>query len=99
MSVTQAEVEDRAPRALYVAHVEALGGWPPGCDLALIAAALTELVCYGVTWVIRVAQFARAVLVPPQEPNGADMKVASEQLCAMYSCANQMLVPFATAAP
>jgi hypothetical protein len=27
MFVTQAEVEDRAPRALYVAHVEALGGW------------------------------------------------------------------------
>jgi hypothetical protein len=48
---------------------------------------------------IRVPQFANAVRVPEQDPNGAASYCASVQLCPMYSLAVQIDVPSTAVAP
>jgi hypothetical protein len=48
---------------------------------------------------IRVAQLASAVRVPPQLPNGVASYSARVQVCAMYSAAIQMFVPSTAVAP
>ena len=48
---------------------------------------------------IRVAQLASAVRVPPQLPNGVASYWAKVHVCPMYSAATQMFVPSTAVAP
>ena len=69
------------------------GSGPPGRRVARNSAV------QGWIRLIRVAQLASAVRVPPQLPNGAASYWASVQLCAMYSAAIQMFAPSTAVAP
>jgi hypothetical protein len=53
----------------------------------------------GLIRLMRVYQFASAVRVPEQEPNGAAVYSASVQRWPMYSLAIQIFFPSTAAAP
>ena len=66
---------------------------------APIRGAARHSVVHGWIRLIRVAQLASAVRVPPQLPNGVASYSARVQVCAMYSAATQMFEPSTAVAP
>lgn len=100
--------EMRPARLLYVALVNppvfapheagarcGARGQPGGCPAPRAGGSCA----YGVTRLIRVAQLARAVRVPPQLPMAPLRYCDSVQVWAMYSDAIQIELPSVTAAP